>query len=84
MKSMKLGIDENTTKKDYLPVHKGKAGKMVCICDYELYKVDENTWKCAGGGHVYRLSEGDMIMDKFGNFMIRNPENDRATESKKG
>lgn len=72
----KAGVEpargSNSEDEDYRPVRQVN-GIMTCICDYELVKQDENTWRCTGGNHVYEFDRGDMIKDKFGNMMIRAP-----------
>jgi len=46
-------------------------GTYSCPCDFEIVKVDDNTWQCVGGGHRYHMDEGEMIKDKFGNMMLK-------------
>ena len=46
-------------------------GVLKCSCGRELEKMDEDTWRCSGGYPVYRFSEGSIILDKFGNLMLK-------------
>ena len=47
---------------------------MRCVCGYELIKADGDTYKCSGGNHTYRINEGDGMLDKFGNLLLKIPE----------
>lgn len=47
------------------------TGAMVCCCGFELIKQDEDTYRCSGGNHVYRFSEGSAMKDKFGNLLLK-------------
>jgi len=49
--------------------------KPVCCCGYELVKEDNDVWRCIGGNHRYRMSEGEVAFDKFGQPLIKMPEN---------
>lgn len=49
--------------------------KMFCVCGYELIKESENTYKCTGGNHRYIIQDGDIILDKYGNILLKIPEN---------
>ena len=62
--------DENERLGSYWPVVHSD-GHVTCSCGRELLKLDEGTFKCSGGWPIYRLSEGDIIKDKFGNIMMR-------------
>ena len=44
-----------------------------CCCGYELTKGDDENYLCAGGHHTYRVSDGDVFIDKFGNIQLRTP-----------
>lgn len=46
-------------------------GVLKCSCGRELVQEDENTFRCSGGYPVYRFSEGTIILDKFGNIMLK-------------
>lgn len=70
MQELKAFSESNTFEKEYLPCEEAN-GMMVCVCGYELLKEDEDTWRCSGGGHVYRLSDGSVTHDKFGNTYIK-------------
>lgn len=48
--------------------------KPVCCCGYELIKESEDTFRCTGGNHRYRMSEGEVVYDKFGTPLIKLPE----------
>lgn len=47
---------------------------LVCCCGFELVKSDDDLYRCTGGSHTYRISEGDVEMDKFGNMLFRIPQ----------
>jgi hypothetical protein len=46
---------------------------FVCCCGYELIKESETTWRCSGGSHRYNMQAGDVVKDKFGNFLFKVP-----------
>lgn len=54
-----------------------------CVCGYELIKETEDTFRCAGGGHRYRMSEGEVEFDKFGNVLLKMPEDNKNGKSNK-
>lgn len=47
-----------------------------CCCGYELIKGDDDYYRCSGGNHTYRVSDGDVLVDKFGNIQLRTPVED--------
>ncbi len=47
---------------------------MTCICGYELIKEDSKTYRCTGGSHRVNMDDGSLMMDKFGNMMMKIPE----------
>lgn len=51
-----------------------------CVCGFELIKEDEDTFRCTGGNHRYRMSEGQIALDKFGNLQLVLPN---SNENKK-
>ncbi len=51
-------------------------GVLKCSCGKELIKIDEETWGCASGSIRYKLEDGDIVTDKFGNIMLRHKEHD--------
>lgn len=52
-------------------------GKLRCEEGYELIQKDENTFECTGGGHRYRFDDGTIVIDKFGNVLLkRQSQND--------
>lgn len=58
-------------EKDFFDPNYSGDGVLKCCCGYELIKESEDTYRCAGGNHRYHISEGDVIMDKFGRIMIK-------------
>ena len=48
-----------------------KDGCMRCSCGRELLRIDEDTYQCSYGYPTFRLSDGDVLIDKFGNIMLR-------------
>lgn len=70
MKEISSKVDNKSNQEQYLPVQVS-GGKMTCCCGYELIKYDEDTYRCTGGSHIYKLSEGDVIQDKFGNLLLK-------------
>lgn len=75
MSELKISTESKRDEAGFIPI-KIKAGKFVCCCGYTLYKADKNTWRCEGGSHYYQLDQGDMVMDKFGNMSVRNPNSE--------
>lgn len=53
--------NEKAGKDETFPIRQ-KGGRLICICNYELLKQDENTYRCAGGSHTYHLDEGDIVL----------------------
>ena len=51
-------------------------GNMRCSCGSELIKLDEHTYKCAGGWPIYRFEDGSVFIDKFGSLMIKTSDHD--------
>ena len=47
-------------------------GQLRCSCGRSLIKLDENTFKCTGGYPTYSLADGEVMLDKFGNIMLKN------------
>lgn len=48
--------------------------KMRCSCGRELIKMDEETYKCAGGFPIYRIASGGVFIDKFGQLWLDNEQ----------
>ena len=48
-----------------------EKGVLRCSCGSKLVKMDEKTYKCPGGFPIYRVDEGDIVKDKFGNLLFR-------------
>lgn len=46
-------------------------GHMHCSCGRLLVKLEDHTYKCGGGYPIYRPSDGEVQIDKFGNLMIK-------------
>ncbi len=63
----------------YNPFREGD-GKLVCCCGFELIKEADNTYRCTGGHHRYNFQEGQVTIDKFGNVLLRTPEEDNNEE----
>ena len=59
-----------------------KNGKLCCCCGFELIKQDEDSFRCTGGNHIYRFSAGSIVLDKFGNYLIK-PVPETKTETKR-
>lgn len=56
-------------------------GTLKCSCGRELVNVDEHTWRCSAGYPTYRFEEGTIMVDKFGNIMIKKiPHGDDENE----
>lgn len=57
---------------DFVPIYASNVGSgMVCCCGYELLKESENTLRCSGGGHQYKLPDKSAFAyDKFGNVLL--------------
>lgn len=52
-------------------------GKMRCCCGFELTLESKDTWRCGGGNHRYRVQDGTATLDKFGNLMLAEPEEEK-------
>lgn len=46
-------------------------GVLKCSCGRKLIQHDENTWSCSAGFPLYRLSDGDVRIDKYGNLYMK-------------
>ena len=46
-------------------------GTMQCSCGRPLVKMDSGMYRCRGGFPIYRPAEGEIIIDKFGNLMMK-------------
>lgn len=75
----KMHYNDNKNGKSFDPMsYNGKD--LRCCCGYELIKEDENTYHCTGGSHKYNINEGDIELDKFGNILLKIPENFKANK----
>jgi len=54
------------------------GSKAVCVCGYELLEESDGTFRCAGGNHRYLQENMDWMKDKFGNILIRIPQNGKG------
>jgi len=53
-------------------------GVLKCSCGRNLVAMDDNTFMCTGGFPTYSLADGEVILDKFGNIMLKNkPHGDK-------
>ena len=59
-----------------------KGIKMVCCCGYELLKESDDTFRCSGGNHRYKVNMGDVFYDKFGNLLFKKPIEDNKNGTK--
>ncbi len=57
-------------------------GNMKCSCGRQLIKMDEHTYKCAGGWPIYRFEDGTVFIDKFGNLMLKTTDHDGEQNDK--
>jgi hypothetical protein len=55
----------------YQEIQKGADGKLRCPRGFLLRKIDANTYRCDGGYHEYRMDDQSMILDKFGNWIVK-------------
>lgn len=67
-------------KGDFYNPFRESDGKLVCCCGFELIKEAGNTYRCTGGRHRYNFEEGQVMVDKFGNVLLRMPENNNKKE----
>ncbi len=71
-------------KGDFYNPFRESDGKLVCCCGFELTKESDDTYRCTGRHHRYHFQEGQIVMDKFGNVMLRVPENHNQNKKKNG
>ena len=46
-------------------------GNMFCSCGRSLNKLDDGTYRCSAGWPIYRPDQGEVMIDKFGNLMLK-------------
>ena len=56
---------------------------MVCVEGYTLRQIDANTYQCDGGSHTYRIDKGEILIDKFGNTILRSSDETGKVEEEK-
>ncbi len=49
------------------------SGILKCCCGYELIKEDEDTYRCTGGSHRYRVSKEECFLGRDGQMMFKKP-----------
>ena len=57
------------------------SGVLKCCCGFPLYKEDENTWRCEGGNHRYRIDEDEMFLGVNGQLMFKKPSEHRGDKA---
>lgn len=50
-----------------------ESGILKCCCGYELFKMDEDLYQCAGGNHQYRVSKEECFLGRDGQMMFKKP-----------
>ncbi len=60
------------------------VGVPRCCCGFELIKESEDTWRCTGGNHRYRMREGEVMVDKFGTILLKVPVDSKDVNKKGG
>lgn len=60
---------------DQYSLMENEDGVLCCSCGRALIKLDEETYQCPGGYPTYRIADGSIIIDKFGNLMFKAEEN---------
>lgn len=68
--SPKEGYSEAQVAKMYFLVMR-EDGNMYCSCGAPISKIDDNTYKCSRGWPIYRPEDGEVMIDKFGNTMLK-------------
>ena len=53
---------------------------IICPSGYTMTKQSDGIFRCEGGGHQYRIEEGEIILDKLGNYWVRNTSEDEVNE----
>lgn len=72
MKEISADFEGNVDDAFFDPL--GQDGEVLrCCCGYELIKEDEDTYRCTGGSHRYRISEEEVHLDVYGNVMLKKP-----------
>ena len=62
----------------FIYANKNSDGTLICPAGYVIRKCSDDTWRCEGGHHEYRLDEETIAYDKFGAIMIK--KNNEADE----
>lgn len=57
--------------------------RPICICGFELIKEDNDVFRCTGGSHRYRMSEGEVTYDKYGMPLMKIPKEEENGKEKK-
>jgi len=65
---------------EYAAAKVNADGELRCPAGYPLRKIDHNTWRCDGGHHEYKLDENTIMLDKFGNWIIKTNSGADAAE----
>ena len=46
-------------------------GQLKCSCGRKLIKLDDETYKCEGGYPIYRVPQGEVVIDTYGRLMLK-------------
>ena len=46
-------------------------GLLKCSCGRRLVVLEDGVYQCTGGFPIYSLADGDVVLDKFGNIMLK-------------
>lgn len=57
---------------NYYPIE--EDGVMKCSCGTQLIKKDDVSYECPAGSVVYRFDDGSLMIDKFGNVVLKHTE----------
>ena len=53
-------------------VVESRDGNLRCSCGRPLVKITDTVWRCSFGWPVFRLDQGEVMVDKFGRLMMKN------------
>jgi len=56
-------------------------GVLRCSCGSELVKMDEESWRCGQGYPIYKFEDGEVLLDRNGNLMLKGKPHDEGDKN---